>query len=98
MQPGGVEYRWLGVATDTDWVKPMKETQPGKYQMSEVKLNPNTNTGENIVILEIRFWLEDGEQHGGRWKWPLKPAGSNNWELRQESGSHVFQPLDDDWW
>jgi len=97
-QPGGVEYRWLGVGTNTDWATPMKENQPGKYQMKEIRVNPDSNLEENIVTLEIRFWLEDGKQHGGRWKWPLKPRGDGAWELRQELGSHVFQPHDGDWW
>ncbi|MDP2950078.1 MAG: toll/interleukin-1 receptor domain-containing protein [Chloroflexota bacterium] len=97
-QPGGVEYRWLGVGTDTDWAKPMKENQPGKYQMKEIVLNPSPNLEESTVTLEIRFWLEDGKQHGGRWRWPLKPRGVGTWELRQELGSHVFQPGDGDWW
>jgi hypothetical protein len=97
-QPGGVEYRWLGVGTDTDWATPMKENQPGKYQMKEIKVNPDANLDENIVTLEIRFWLEDGKQHGGRWLWPLKPRGDEVWELKQELGSHVFQPRDGDWW
>ena len=97
-QPGGVEYRWLGVGTDSNWATPMKENQPGKYQMKEIQLNPDANLEENIVTLEIRFWLEDGKQHGARWLWPLKPRGDGAWELRQESGSHVFQPRDGDWW
>jgi len=97
-QPGGVEYRWLGVGANTDWATPMKENQPGKYQMKEIRLSPGSNLEENIVTLEIRFWLEDGKQHGGRWKWPLKPRGDGVWELRQELGSHVFQPRDGDWW
>ncbi|MBI2847037.1 MAG: toll/interleukin-1 receptor domain-containing protein [Chloroflexi bacterium] len=97
-QPGGVEYRWLGLGTDTDWAKPMKENQPGKYQMKEITVNPDPNLEENVVTLEIRFWLEDGKQHGGRWKWPLKPRGNGAWELKQELGSHVFQPRDGDWW
>ena len=76
----------------------MKETQPGKYQMNDIRLNPESNLEENIVTLEIQFWLEDGKQHGGRWKWPLKPRGDGAWELKQELGSHVFQPPDDDCW
>ena len=95
-QPGGVEYRWIGVGTDTDWATPMKENQPGKYQMKEIGLNPDSNLEENIVTLEIQFWLEDGKQHGGRWKWPLKPRGDGAWELKQELGSHVFQPREGD--
>ena len=97
-QPGGVEYRWLGIGIDTDWATPMKENEPGKYQMKGVSLDPDPNLEENIVTLEIRFWLEDGKQHGARWNWPLRPRGDGAWELRQELGSKVFQPLDDDWW
>jgi len=44
----------------------MKENQPGKYQMKEIMVNPDSNLKDNIITLEIRFWLEDGKQHGGR--------------------------------
>ena len=97
-QPGGVECRWIGLGTDTDWAKPMKENQTGKYQMKEIMVNPDMNLKDNIITLEIRFWLEDGKEHGGRWMWPLKPRGDGVWELKQELGSHVFQPRDSDWW
>ena len=98
MLPGEVEYRWLGVDTDTDWVRPMTENQAGKYQMKNVPLNPDSYLEENIVTLEIRFWLEDENQYGGRWMWPLKPREDGTWDLHQELGSGVFQPRDGDWW
>ena len=95
-QPGGVEYRWLGLGTDTEWTKPMEENQPGKYQMKEIVVNPDPSAEENNITLEIRFGLEDGRQHGGRWVWPLKPRGDGVWELQSHLGSGVLQPRD--WW
>lgn len=97
MQPGEVEYRYRGLGTDTEWRRPMEENSPGKYQMWDIQLSPNTNRDDNAITLEVRFWLEDG-QHGGRWIWPVKARGNGVWDLKQELGSHVFQPRDGDWW
>mgnify|MGYP001615922878 CR=1 FL=1 len=92
------EYRWLGLGADTDWERAMAQNQPGSYQVKSATLHPDLDSDDNAITLEIRFWLEDGQLHGGRWQWPVKARGDGVWELRAELGSHVFQPRDSDWW
>jgi hypothetical protein len=93
--PGGVEARWIGAGTDTEWKEPMRENIKGKYQMKSASMNPTPPKDE--VTFEVRFYLEDG-LHGGRWIWPLQQTEKGHWRIEPQLGSHVFQPRLEDTW
>lgn len=99
--PGGVEARWVGAGTSTNWTTPMPQNVPRggnhlSYQMEAVNMEPSPPNDE--VAFEVRFNLEDG-QHCGKWVWPLHQHESNgHWILDSEKGSGVFQPRTGDTW
>lgn len=99
--PGGVEARWVGAGTNTNWTTPMPQNVPRganhlSYQMKPVDMKPNPPNDE--VAFEVRFYLDDG-QHGGKWVWPLHQHESKgHWILDADKGSGVFQPRTGDTW
>ena len=98
--PSGVEAKWAGVSTDSDWTVPMKQNTPRgsfylSYQMKPTKIGETLR--EDEVTFEVRFNLEDGP-HGGKWIWPLHQPEKGHWILDSQKGSGVFQPKIEDIW
>ena len=96
MTPADMQARWVGTGIDMDFVTPMRQNTLNQYQMKGVQMEPEGT--EDAVIFEVRFWLEDGEEHGGRWKWPVRKHPKGHWELHAELGSGVYQPKLEDTW
>ena len=94
-QPGGVEVRWVGAGTSSDWTEPMHENAAGRYQMKPAEMNPAAPN--DSVAFEVRFYLDDG-LHGGRWLWPLEQHEKGHWLMEAQKGSGVFQPSLEDTW
>lgn len=86
--PGGVEARWVGGGTNSDWQAPMPENRPGHFQMKGVAMNPKRPVDE--VSFEVRFYLDDG-LHGGRWTWRLHQHEKGYWEMPR-GAEDVGQP------